>query len=396
MTISEPNSSIGVLPLRVEVLLEEAQRQAGLDNFGSGYFLEALRHYVHALNTEANLSAAGAAYKAESIVRPLVNRLRMIEAIRLHPEIVEEDLRVLTTIVGLPRTGSTLFQRILTSIPGINGVRWWELQNFAPFPGEVPGQPVGRVQFAEQRVKEWLELTPEFAKIHPVSATQVDEEGILLHAVFSGVLEYGNTIPSYVDWQSTTDFREAYADLRTILKFLQWQEPSRRGRPWVLKAPEHMIAADALLATFPENRIVMTHRNPVQVIPSICSMHYSIQRLSVAEPDRLKIGAANRKRWGPALEKLTALRERIGDDRFIDINYREVLEDPVGEAQKVLAALGITLDAHGHAAVTTWLEENSRDQRGSHQYSAAEYGFTERDLENDFANYIRRFIKQKE
>jgi hypothetical protein len=379
-------------PLQIDTLLGEARRRAGLENLGPEWILESLDAYVYALRTEADLTAAGAIQTAEIIIRSLVNRLRMIDAIRLHPEIMDEDLKVLAAIIGLPRTGSTLLQRILASIPGINGVRWWELQNFAPFPGEICGQPTERLRFAQQMVADWLAATPEFAAIHPLSATQVDEESILLHNMFCGALEFRAPIPSYVAWQGAADFRDAYADLRTTLKFLQWQEPSRRGKPWVLKAPEHMIAPEALLATFPDCKVIVTHRSPLQVVPSICSMWYSIQRLMVAQPDRLKIGQANRSRWGPTLERFTALRERIGDDRFIDIGYRDLLKDPVGEARKALAAVGMPLDAQGEAAINTWLEENSRDQRASHEYTAADYGLSERELENDFANYIRRFI----
>jgi len=380
------------IPLQIDALLAEARRRAGLENLGSEWILEALGVYLHALRTEAGLSAAGAVYRSEIILRGLVNRLRMVEAIRLHPEIRTEELNVLAAIIGLPRTGSTLLQRVLTSIPRINGVRWWELQNFAPFPGEVRGQPTERIRFAEKMVADWLAATPEFAAIHPLSATQVDEESILLHHMFCGALEYTAPIPSYVEWQNATDFRAAYVDLRTMLQFLQWQQPTRRGKPWVLKAPEHLIAMEALLATFPDCKVVVTHRNPVQVIPSLCSMYYTIQRLTVAEPDRLKIGQGNRRRWGPALERFTVLRARIGDDRFIDIGYRELLQDPVRVAQKTLAALGVTLDAQGEIAIKAWLEENSRDQRAAHEYNAAEYGLSEQELENDFANYIRRFI----
>jgi Sulfotransferase family len=379
-------------PLQIDTLLVEARRRAGLENLGPEWILESLGAYVYALRTEADLTAAGAIQTSEIIIRSLVNRLRMIDAIRQHPEILDEDLKVLVAIIGLPRTGSTLLQRILASIPGINGVRWWELQNFAPFPGEVRGQPTERLRFAEQMVADWLAATPEFAAIHPLSATQVDEESILLHNMFCGALEFRAPIPSYVAWQCTADFRDAYADLRTTLKFLQWQEPARRGKPWVLKAPEHMLAPEALLMTFPDCKVIVTHRNPLQVIPSICSMWYTIQRLAVAQPDRVKIGQAIRRRWGPTLERFTTLRDRIGDDRFVDINYRDLLKNPVGGARKALAAVGMALDAQGEVAINTWLEENSRDQRASHEYTAGDYGLSERELENDFANYIRRFI----
>jgi hypothetical protein len=391
MTATE-SAQAATIPLQADALLEAARSRAGLTDIGPEWILEPFRIYVRALAEEAHLTPQGAAHMSETIIRRLVNRLRMFEAIRLHPEIMDEELIIMAAIVGLPRTGSTMLQRVLTAIPGINGVRWWELQNSAPFPGEVPGQPVERLQFAEKMVEDWLAATPEFATIHPLSATQVDEESILLHNMFAGLLEYAAPVPSFVAWQATTDFRATYEDLRNELKFLQWQEPSRRGRPWLLKAPEHMLAPEALLEVFPACKVIITHRDPIQVLPSICSMHYTIQLLAVDQPDRLQIGRSNIDRWAHALEKLTALRQRIGDDRFIDISYRDLLRDPVGEARKTLAALGLTLDADGEAAVTGWLAENARDQRASHVYTPAEFGLDEAEMSTRFGNYIRRFI----
>jgi hypothetical protein len=382
----------GTITLDADALLQAARQRAGLSDIGPTWILEPFQIYVRALRTEAHLTPNGTAYMSEMIIRRLVNRLRMIEAIRLHPEILDEKLIILAAIVGLPRTGSTMLQRVLTSVPGINGVRWWELQNFSPFPEEVPGQPVERIQFAEKMVEAWLAATPEFATIHPLSATQVDEESILLHSMFAGLLEYAAPVPSFVAWQNTTDFRGTYADLRTELQFLQWQEPTRRGRPWLLKAPEHMIAPEALLEIFPDARVIITHRDPIEVLPSICSMHYTIQKLAIDAPDRMLIGRSNLDRWAAALQRLTTLREQIGDARFIDVSYRDLLKDPVGQARKALTALGLTLDAEGEAAVNAWLAENARDQRASHVYTAADFGLDTHDMEAAFANYSRRFI----
>lgn len=392
MTAEEISPDAGTIPLEADALLQAARRRAGLTDIGPNWILEPFEIYVRALRTEAHLTPHGAAYMSETIIRALVNRLRMVEAIRLHPEILEEELIILAAIVGLPRTGSTMLQRVLTSIPGINGVRWWELQNFSPFPGEIPGQPAGRIQYAEKMVEAWLAATPEFATIHPLSATQVDEESILLHNMFAGMLEYAAPVPSFVAWQNSTDFRSTYADLRTELQFLQWQEPSRRGRPWLLKAPEHMIAPEAMLEIFPDCKVIITHRDPVQVLPSICSMHYTIQKLAIEAPDRMQIGRSNLDRWATALQRLTTLRERAGDDRFIDVSYRDLLKDPVGQARKALTALGLTLDAEGEAAVNSWLAENARDQRASHVYTAADFGLDENEMTERFANYNRRFI----
>jgi hypothetical protein len=392
MTGEDISPDAGTIALDADALLQAARQRTGLTDIGPTWILEPFEIYVRALGTEAHLTAQGAAYMSETIIRRLVNRLRMIEAIRLHPEIRDEELIILAAIVGLPRTGSTMLQRVLTSVPGINGVRWWELQNFSPFPGEIPGQPVERIQFAEKMVEAWLAATPEFATIHPLSATQVDEESILLHSMFAGLLEYAAPVPSFVAWQNTSDFRETYADLRTTLQFLQWQEPARRGRPWLLKAPEHMIAPEALLEIFPGAKVIITHRDPVQVLPSICSMHYTIQKLAIEAPDRMLIGRSNLERWAAALQRLTTLRAKIGDARFIDVSYRDLLSDPVGQARQVLTALGLTLDAEGEAAVNAWLAENARDQRASHVYTAADFGLDDAEMEAAFANYSRRFI----
>lgn len=60
--------------------------------------------------------------------------------------------------------------------------------------------------------------------------------------------------------------RPAYAMHRRVLQQLQWQVPGAR---WVLKAPSHLFAMDALLHTYPDARIVQTHRDPVTVVASL-------------------------------------------------------------------------------------------------------------------------------
>ena len=115
-------------------------------------------------------------------------------------------------------------------------------------------------------------------------------------------------------------------------------------------------------------------------------MHYTIQKLAIDAPDRMLIGRSNLDRWAAALQRLTTLREQIGD------SYRDLLKDPVGQARKALTALGLTLDAEGEAAVNAWLAENARDQRASHVYTAADFGLDTHDMEAAFANYSRRFI----
>lgn len=57
-----------------------------------------------------------------------------------------------------------------------------------------------------------------------------------------------------------------------MLQNLQWRCPGDR---WVLQSPSHMSQLDALLAVYPDARIVFTHRDPIKVLPSVVSILYS-------------------------------------------------------------------------------------------------------------------------
>jgi len=127
-----------------DTLLALARERAGLSDFGDLWFIEPMDQFIAASNSEGRLTPAGRAQTTEVAVKGLVSRLRMIEDIRRHPEILDEKVEVAGIILGLPRTGSTIFQRLLASAPGMTGLRWYEAQNFAPFPGEVRGHPVER------------------------------------------------------------------------------------------------------------------------------------------------------------------------------------------------------------------------------------------------------------
>ena len=67
-------------------------------------------------------------------------------------------------------------------------------------------------------------------------------------------------IPSYIEWFHACDMQPAYDYHRLSLQVLQSRAPGR----WSLKAPGHLLALDALLATYPDARLVVLHRDPVE------------------------------------------------------------------------------------------------------------------------------------
>jgi hypothetical protein len=379
--------------LTFQALTDEARRRTGLDDFGTEAFVEPMRVLLHSIVTEARLSDIGRIIQAENIVTMLSTRLRTVEAIKQHPEILDEKVTVAAAIVALHRTGSTLTHRMLSAAPSMTALTWWEAQFWCPFPGEVRGEPAQRRRAAQQRLDSWLQAMPDLMSIHPMSLDQPDEETTIMEAAFGGLSpESFLRLPSYAKWSAQADHSHAYEDLRTALKFLQWQDKSRRGKSWVLKTPSHLPAPEALADAFPEALIVMTHRDPLRTIPSFCSMSYTLQTMQSNTVDPVELGAHWSKRLARLMDRLLEARGRIGEDRFLDLRYEDVVAAPLDAARKVYARIGREMTPADDAAMRAWLAANGRDNRPSHQYSLERFGLSADQLKADFAAYRQRFI----
>lgn len=373
-------------------LLQMASDRAGLSDFGDTWFLEPMDRYIDAVNVEGRLTQAGHAAQTETIVNGLVNRLRMMNDIRLHPEIMDETVEVTGVILGLPRTGSTIFHRLLASAPGMTAMRWFELQNYAPFPGEERGNPAGRRAYAEAMIAGWLSTVPELESIHPLEPDAPDEEILVLGQWFvSTMVEGMSFVPSFARWLNDYDQSKGFDDLKLVLKYLQWQEPSRRGRKWILKSPSNLPYAEFVAKAFPDAVMIMTHRDPLQTVPSYISLQAALYRLSATFSDA-EVGAFWFLRLVEWMQRFEVARERIGEERFIDIDYRVVTREPLQQAERVLTRMGITLDMASEVMLTEFLAGNKREQRPMHQYSLERFGLSEEAICREFAAYRARYI----
>ena len=385
-------SSGGISPR--QALMKRAEAEAGLADFGDPWIFEHLDALIAALNAEAALSPAGVEIATGMITRALVNRLRFVELLRRHPEIEAEEVRVAAVVVGLPRTGSTMLHRMLASAPGMTGVRWYEAQNYAPFPGEARGAPEPRRQAARVILDHMLGAIPELMSVHPMDIDQPDEELIVLGQLFSSTMLEGTYhVPGFARWLTAHDRVRPYRDLKRILQALQWQDPSRAGCKWVLKTPGHLMALDAVAEVFPKAMVVMTHRDPVETVPSYCSMEASLYRMVSDDISPAAIAAFWTPRLAELLDMFMAARDRQGEGRFIDVRYEDLLAQPVEEGLRVLTAAGVEPTPGLMAGMEGWIAANRREHRAPHRYSAADFGLETAAIRQRFASYRNRFIR---
>jgi hypothetical protein len=377
-------------------ILAEARQKAGLSDFGDESFREPLRRLLRSLDEEARLSAIGRASQRARLVDSLVTRLMTEDALRRHPEILHEPIGAPVVIVGLARTGTTLLHRLIASGGDFQAAAWWECRYPAPFPGSDWRRDDPRIAAAHAEVDMILEHVPVLAAIHPWDAEGADEEIMLIeHSFLSHVPESGANLPSYRSWLDRQDLTPGYRHLRRLLQFLQWQKKqSGRGgdRRWVLKAPFHLGYVDVLFDVFPGAKVIQTHRDPLETIPSAASMYRSLWELNSDTVDPKEVGRQVRERFAWALTRCLRSREGHSADRFLDVDYRDVQRDPLAQARRIYAWLGMSLSPPAETALRRWLETNSRDKRAPHAYTLEEFGYSEQSLARDFAEYRTRHI----
>ena len=383
--------------VRFEVagLLEAARAATGLSDFGDDDFREGLEVLAHCIEEEADLHGVGRAAQHARLVGSLETRLVAQDYLNRYPEIAEEKIREPLVVAGLARTGTTRLHRLLACDPDVYAVLWWEARWPSPLPGNENWQADdARVPAAQQEVQWILDHQPVLASIHPWDAEGPDEEIMLCeHAFKSWVPESFMNVPGYIAWLARQDLRPTYRYLKQMLQFLQWQKKrsGRSAQRWVLKAPFHLGFGDVLFETFPDARVIQTHRDPRETLPSITSMAYALWGLNRDDVDPHLVGEQGLARWSGALHSFMAFRKTMPPDKFFDCDFRAVGQDPLGEIRRIYEWIGLPLEPATEAAMEQWLIDNARGERPAHDYSLEKFGFSEAEIDREFSTYREQF-----
>ena len=374
-------------------LLAEAARRADTDDFGEDRsFLEPMRVLADAIS-RAGLHENGRAAASERLVNLLVDRLRTEWYFRRHPEIRDEEIVAPVVIAALPRTGTTMLHRFIASDPRMYAVLWYECRYPVPLAGDASGTD-GRIARATEEVREMLASYPGLDAIHPMDPVGPDEDIMLLeHAFLSGMPQSMYDVPDYIALERAVDHEPAYRYLKRMLQFLQWQKKraGQHRQQWTLKSPEHLGYVEVLLKVFPDATVVQSHRDPMQTIPSLSSMVLSSWAAFADAPDAERVGRQWLERLADFMRICMAARERQ-PERFVDIWYRDTVEDPFSVAERVYRAIGQEISEQARGEMARWREENRREQRAAHEYSLAQFGLTEAQVAKDFEAYRETYI----
>lgn len=377
------------------LLAEASIRAGGLDDFGPGDFREALGVLAEALRDEAQLSEQGRLLLREKLLAQLANRLVIEDHCKRHPQILQQPIDDPLVIVGLPRTGTTLLQRVLAVDPQFSKALWWETRYPAPLPGETLEQPRLRIERARAEVAAMIDFVPQLLAIHPLDAEQPDEEFMLMEHSFLCAMDSYVNVPTYTAWLDRQDQTQVYAYLKKMLQFLQWQQARRgipAGRRWLLKSPQHLHTLELLLKVFPRAQLILTHRDPGKTIASLASFIHCLWQLYSDQADPAQVGEQWNRRMARALRHSMAVRDGMPGEAFLDVHFADTVSDPLGVVERIYRFAGLELSPAVRAAMAAWLQDNGREKRAAHHYDPAAFGLDEARLQRDYGAYRARHL----
>ena len=377
------------MTLDVEQIEDEARTRTGLDDTGGDHYREGLERLVASMNEEGTLTELGEAMMLLRLSTLLAARLGVEETYRQHPEIDDEVIGGPVLVLGLPRTGTTALSQLVAADPRFRSLRTWESAAPVPPPETATEHTDPRIAATEQGIAMMNDAFPLMRTMHHAEATTATECQDLLGMSFRTAHFDGFArVPSYMAWVVDTDMRETYRYHRRVLRLLQWHCPPTL---WHLKTPVHMLSLDALVESYPNARFLWSHRDPTEVLGSVCSLIHYTRSWSSDRDDSVELGAEQVDRWWMAVERAMEFRQRVGEDRFADISFRDLQSDPVGALAGGLEQLGLPFDRHSRTAVEAWAGSHEPGMHGTHTYELSDFGLDPGQIRDRFAPYYAAF-----
>lgn len=384
-------AGIPLLDLDADQLLARAVRTTGLDDFGDEAFRAPLALLLDGLEREAALTLLGRIIARADLLRLLENRLRMTAARARHPEIAAGPVERPLFVVGLPRTGTSILHELLAQDPANRVPMTWEVMHLHPPPERATYETDPRIAAVEKHLAGVDRLIPNFKQMHPMGATLPQEcVALTAHDFASMVFTTTHRLPTYQHWLHGTDLRWVYASHRRQLQYLQWK---CRGERWVLKSPGHLWALDALLAEYPDARIVQTHRDPLRVVASLASLVTLLRSMASDAVDRRAIGAEWTALLAAGLAKASAVRDArpAGAVPVFDMHFQDLVRDEIGMVRRIYAHFDMELSADAEARMRRFLAANPKDKHGAHRYTLADAGLDVATERSRYRAYQERY-----
>lgn len=371
-----------LIPLDVDEMVATARETHGLSDFGDfdGDWRGRLEGLVAAYEAEANLNALGRLMARQEILRCLGARLAITRRLDEAPAILDETIEAPLIVTGQGRSGTSILFELLSQDPEARSIAGFQATH--PVPGDLSVEE--RIARTEPEQEFWADIQPEYAAIHE---NRSDLPVECITAMLPSFASFQWWMHGSVS-QWIPDFVAALQYHTVFLKLLQYEQPRKT---WVLKTPVYLPVLDLVFQFFPDAWILLTHRDPLQTLPS------GMSTLSMVRWHRSdEVDLENLTEGGAAFyDLLVSIKQRrdAGDlpDRIVDVHFRDQMRDPVAGIRRAYEKMGRPFD-DGHAQrIRDYLDAKPRGKFGRHAHTPEEWGFTKEGIRAQTRGYVEAF-----
>lgn len=341
---------------------DPADESAGRSSEDVTDFRERLSSLCASVADEARLNALGKTMAHGQIVRVIRQRLGLGRLWRQRPELLETPLAPPIIIVGQMRSGTTRIHRLLAADPTHAATRFCD--SWYPVPRRIDMRPLwgGMMLFMARQLDPWIDA------LHPMGAMRAEEElGWLASALGHSTYDTQWRIPAFAAFCEARDAVPLYREFARILR----SDAAHHGnaaRTRVLKVPQFAEELPALLAQFPDARLVVASRHDEDVLRSACSV---VANQMTIQSDHVDLGWIDAE-WRRKLE-LRHSRVKAALAGFTGavahVHFDELGLDWEAEIARIYAELGIEPSP---AALAAMRKEVRLSEGGVHFEHAAQ------------------------
>ena len=339
---------------------------------------EARRVRFKSFDEEAGLSLFGALAVKGQVTKCVRTMLAFERLLAEHPEIRNEKIERPLFVIGWPRSGTTVLQRMLCQHSQARYLPVWEAYSLLR---EADGKPLSdsaRYRSAKRAIGFLHWVAPEINAIHPFSCEEPDECFHLFrnYCAMPPGWDFAY-LPSYWAWFEKAGAVPAYELHKRQLQILQWYE--RRGH-WVLKSPQHLAGLPALMKVYPDARIVCTHRDPVEAVASYCSLLAVAWGMITQTIDRKRIAEYVLSTMARAQRAAAPVLASLPKNQIFHAAFSDLMADPPGMTEAIYAHFGYAPDPDLRARLKAWSDANPREKHGRHAYRLSDFDLSEADV----------------
>lgn len=381
--------SVGMDPFRLnaDAILEKAAKKAGF-HYSLPLAEEGLRRMVEAVNHEARPNAFGSLAVKRLLERTLYGRYMIERHLSEHPEITAAPIEQPVFIIGMPRTGTTVLHALLHEDPAHRSPLAWEC--LLPYPPHTPAtfRDNEQLRTIRKEFSQLFKLVPDFLRKHYMAADS-PQECLGIDALDFNTFQISAQlyVPSYMDWVANGADRPA--TMRFHKRFLQYlQSGGVIGERWLLKSPVHLMRLPELFEVYPDARIIMPHRDPVNVVTSTASLISSVRSLYSDYEDPFRTGSEQLETWSLYFKRFLESRKSLNkEDQIIDLKFDDFARDQVGTIRKIYERFGWDLSDIAMVHFREFLLQNPKDKNGVHYYTPETFGLTREQINREFKEY---------